>query len=190
MVRGSEASSKVRKTHALSCQKVYELRADIVDNLSLSRRASEVRTGILKGFILSSTIAAVIFFFEMAFFPKHLFPSEDDHEDDSSVGSIGSVFWLYPVIAGSYYLASTWTLDVAHATYRIKHGRSIDIGLPQQLPAGFTKRLTLESHRILLVINYGVISLLLQHIPWIGRWLSFAFMVCISNVDSPPRLRY
>lgn len=128
---------------------------------------------------------AIIFFFELAFFPSHLFHTTTSaHDDDAayiqvapSVGTIGSTFWLYPLIAGSYYLASSWTLDVAHATYRLKHGRSLSVGITPQLPPGFARKLVLESHRILLVINYTLISLALQQIPWIGRWLSFFFMV-------------
>jgi len=150
---------------------------------SISYRASEVRNGVIKGFLLSATIVAVIFFFELAFFPTHLFPIKRLHDknDDSTAyinqSSFGGTFWLYPLIAGSYYLASSWTLDVAQATYRLKHGRGLSMGFSPQLPSGFARKAILESHRILLVINYTVISLALQQIPWIGRWLSFAFMV-------------
>lgn len=137
----------------------------------------------MKGFLLSSSIAAIIFFFELAFFPKHLFPGSGEHEhdidfEDETVGTVGSVWWLYPLIAGSYYLASTWTMDVAQATYKIKHGRALSMNFSQPISADFSRKLILESHRVLLVVNYTVISLLLQQIPWIGRWLSFLFMVC------------
>lgn len=125
----------------------------------------------------------MIFFFELAFFPKRLFPSSHSSDDEKeTVARIGNVFWLYPLIAGSYYLASSWTLDVAHATYRLKHGRGISMSMSQPLPAGFTRKLVMESHRVLLVINYAVISLVLQQIPWLGRWLSFAFMVCAHRL--------
>ena len=149
--------------------------------------------GVLKGFILSSVIAALIFFFELAFFPKQLFPASDEHDDEGTVGSTGNVFWLYPLIAGSYYLASSWTLDVANATYKIKHGSALSMGLPQQIPSGFSRKLILESHRVLLVINYGIISLALQQLPWVGRWLSFSFMVgrssfCENNTFTHPFL--
>lgn len=149
-----------------------------------SCRSSEVRIGVLKGFLLSSTIVAVIFFFELAFFPKHLFPASeehDDHHEEETVGGIGNVFWLYPLIAGSYYLASTWTVNVARATYKIRHGRSLSSNTTEATHTDISRKLLLESHRVLLVINYTVISVLLQQIPWIGRWLCFAFMVSSSS---------
>jgi etoposide-induced 2.4 mRNA len=157
---------------------------------SIYCRASEIRNGVIKGFLLSATIVAVIFFFELAFFPTHLFPTKELHSqnDDSAPyldqSSFGSTFWLYPLIAGSYYLASSWTLDVAQATYRLKHGRSLSMGFSPQLPSGFSRKAILESHRVLLVINYTIISLALQQIPWFGRWLSFAFMVSSSSRPS------
>lgn len=69
---------------------------------------------------------------------------------------------------------------MAHATYRIKHGRALSMGFSPQLSSGISRKLILESHRILLVINYTVISLLLQQIPWLGKWFAFAFMSFID----------
>ena len=41
--------------------------------LNLQHRSSDVRNGIAKGMLLSSALVGVIFFFELAFFPSHLF---------------------------------------------------------------------------------------------------------------------
>lgn len=148
----------------------------------VATRSAEIRFGIIKGLILSATITTIIFFFELAFFPKHLFPtkSSQSYDDlDEHVGSIGSVFWLYPLIAGSYFLAASWTVDVAHAAYKLKHARGISM-MPSTIPAGTSRRLILESYRIILILNYVIISVALQHIPWIGRTLSFIFMSFID----------
>lgn len=149
----------------------------------VATRSAEIRFGIIKGLVLSVSIAALIFFFELAFFPTHLFPkpSKGDYDDDldGHVGHVGNVFWLYPLIAGSYFLASSWTVDVAQAAYRLKHGRGFSISSPA-IPAGTSRRIILESYRIFLVVNYVIISVVLQQIPWIGRWLSFLFMSFID----------
>ena len=41
--------------------------------LKLISSSSEIRNGVLKGLLLSGTISAIVFFFELAFFPKVLF---------------------------------------------------------------------------------------------------------------------
>lgn len=139
--------------------------------------APDVRNSILKGLILTSTIAALIFFFELAFFPSQLFFSA--HDPDAS--SIGSVFWLYPLVAGSYFLASSWTVDVAQATYQLKHGRFLsvaDFQAPNSPGFSTTSRVVAEkSYLVILVVNYTIISLILQQVPIVGKWLSFFFMV-------------
>ncbi|MCO5565236.1 hypothetical protein L7F22_018909 [Adiantum nelumboides] len=148
----------------------------------VATRSAEIRFGIIKGLVLSATITTLIFFLELAFFPKHLFPTKSgqSYEDlDDHVGSIGNVFWLYPLIAGSYFLAASWTVDVAHAAYKLKHARGISM-VPSTIPAGTSRRFILESYRVILILNYFVISVALQHIPWIGRTLSFIFMSFID----------
>lgn len=85
-------------------------------------------------------------------------------------------------------------MDVAQAAHRLKHGRGMSLNGPNILPAGYvpllgyhrslltstkrtSRKLVLESYRVILVLNYTLISLALQQIPWIGRWLAFFFMV-------------
>ncbi|SNX81356.1 uncharacterized protein MEPE_00061 [Melanopsichium pennsylvanicum] len=157
--------------------------------LKLIASSSEIRNGVLKGLLLSSTISAVVFFFELAFFPKVLFrqkPSAQQMQDmtpsDSIVGGLGNVFWLYPLIGGSYLLASSWTSDIAQAAYKLRHGHARRLTLANpSLPPGTSRRLLHESYRMMLILNYTVFYILLARIPYFGRLLSFLFMCLVDG---------
>lgn len=156
--------------------------------LRLIGSSSEIRNGVLKGLILSGTISAVVFFFELAFFPKVLFQQspaknmQDAGASDSIIGHLGNVFWMYPLIGGSYLLASSWTSDIAQAAYKLRHGhvRKLTLANPS-LPPGTSRRLLQESYRVLLIANYTVIYILLGRMPYLGRILSFLFMSLVDG---------
>ncbi|TKY90074.1 hypothetical protein EX895_000072 [Sporisorium graminicola] len=157
--------------------------------LRLIASSSEIRNGVLKGLLLSGTISAVVFFFELAFFPKVLFqqksPAETVQgvaESGSIVGGVGNVFWLYPLIGGSYLLASSWTSDIAQAAYKLRHGhvRRLTLSNPS-LPPGTSRRLLQESYRLILIVNYTVFYIILGRIPYVGRPLSFLFMCLVDG---------
>lgn len=156
--------------------------------LRLIASSSEIRNGVLKGLLLSGTISAVVFFFELAFFPKVLFQQppveamQDVADSGSIVGNVGNVFWLYPLIGGSYLLASSWTSDIAQAAYKIRHGHVRKLTLANaSLPAGTSRRLVQESYRLFLIANYTVIYILLGRIPYMGRIFSFLFMCLVDG---------
>ncbi|KIS71613.1 uncharacterized protein UMAG_00055 [Mycosarcoma maydis] len=156
--------------------------------LNLIASSREIRNGVLKGLVLSGTISAVVFFFELAFFPKVLFQqTHDQHvqgvvESGSIVGGLGNVFWLYPLIGGSYLLASSWTSDIANAAYKLRHGhvRRLTLSNPS-LPPGTSRRMLQESYRMILIVNYTIFYLLLGRIPYLGRPLSFLFMCLVDG---------
>lgn len=156
--------------------------------LKLISSSSEIRNGVLKGLLLSGTISAIVFFFELAFFPKVLFQqssvkyTQDGNESGSIVGGLGNVFWLYPLIGGSYLLASSWTSDIAQAAYKLRHGhvRKLTLANPS-LPPGTSRRLLQESYRVILILNYTVFYVLLSRIPYLGRSLSFLFMCLVDG---------
>lgn len=159
-----------------------------LEALRLISSSSEIRNGVLKGLLLSGTISALVFFFELAFFPKVLFgqspvkAAQDLSSSGSIVGSLGNVFWMYPLIGGSYLLASSWTSDIAQAAYKLRHGhvRRLTLANPS-LPPGTSRRLMQESYRIILIANYTVIYILLGRIPYLGRILSFLFMCLVDG---------
>ena len=156
--------------------------------IRLIAESPEVRFGILKGLLLSGTLAAVVFFFELAFFPTALFqhPSKvakQAAEADASLASLHNIFWLYPLIGGSYLLASSWTSNVAEAAYRLRHGHtkgSLSIS-NLSVPPGTSRKLLQESYRVILIFNYMAIFLVLGKIPFVGRTLSFLFMCLVDG---------
>ncbi|PWZ02992.1 hypothetical protein BCV70DRAFT_220190 [Testicularia cyperi] len=161
------------------------------DAFQLIASSREIRNGVIKGLLLSGTISALVFFFELAFFPKVLFqrPDKVAHDIASSagstgslVGSLGNVFWLYPLIGGSYLLASSWTADIAQAAFKLRHGHARNLSLANaSLPPGTSRRLLQESYRMILIINYTIVYLLLGQVPYLGRWLSFLFMCMVDG---------
>ncbi|SPO20563.1 uncharacterized protein UTRI_00039 [Ustilago trichophora] len=156
--------------------------------LKLISSSSEIRNGVLKGLLLSGTISAIVFFFELAFFPKVLFGQppvksvQEIPQSGSIIGGLGNVFWLYPLIGGSYLLASSWTSDIAQAAYKLRHGhvRRLTLSNPS-LPPGTSRRLLQESYRLVLILNYTVFYILLGRIPYLGRLLSFLFMCLVDG---------
>lgn len=157
------------------------------DALRLISSSTEIRNGVLKGLLLCGTISVVVFFFELAFFPKVLFQqsaraAHDIVESGSIVGSLGNVFWLYPLIGGSYLLASSWTSDIAQATFKLRHGHLKNLSLSNNsIPPGTSRRLLQESYRVLLILNYIAIYFVLVQIPYIGRILAFLFMSMVDG---------
>lgn len=155
--------------------------------LRLITSSTEIRNGVLKGLLLCGTISIIVFFFELAFFPKILFQqstkaARDIAQSGSMVGSLGNVFWLYPLIGGGYLLASSWTADVAQATYKLRHGHLKNLSLSNNsIPPATSRRLLQESYRVLLILNYIAIYLLLGQVPYIGRVLAFLFMSFVDG---------
>ncbi|CAD6962418.1 unnamed protein product [Tilletia laevis] len=139
--------------------------------------SSEIRNGLLKGFLLTSAVVGGIYFLEFTFIPTHIFVHNE--RSDVTVNSLQNVFLVYPLIAAAYWIASLWTVDVAKAAYSYKHGRSFSV-VPN-LPAGTSRRFLQESYRIILVLNYLAICYVLQKIPLLGRPLAFVFMSFIDG---------
>ncbi|PWN24232.1 hypothetical protein BCV69DRAFT_23786 [Microstroma glucosiphilum] len=144
-----------------------------------------IRKTILKGLCLSSAVVLVIFLFEMAYFPAQIFFDEYEHNEHyfQTWADTDEVLWLYPLVAISYFVASSWTVDVAKTATKLKHGRgmSISAAISGVTSTSFRARVLSESFRVFVVINYVLLGLALDHIPWIGSTLCFLMM---SFVDA------
>ncbi|PWN48534.1 hypothetical protein IE53DRAFT_191862 [Violaceomyces palustris] len=159
--------------------------------MGLVKSSPEIRVGILKGLGLSGVLVAIIFFFELAFFPKVLYQNSSSSNDPrgrlpSDHSSLSNIIWLYPLIGGSFLLASTWSSDVAQAAYKIRHGHtkglaSISTVAASSFPPGTSRRLVQESYRLILIVNYTILGLLLHKIPHVGPILAFLFMSIIDG---------
>ncbi|PWN25949.1 hypothetical protein BDZ90DRAFT_54608 [Jaminaea rosea] len=154
--------------------------------------SSAVRLSMIKGLILSSAVVLIIFFFELAFFPAQLYPRSSPSSSSTKRDAAGtwsetsSVLWLYPVIAISYYMASSWTLDVAKTAYQLQaHRRAFSTSFSASSfapSANLRRRILLQSYQPLLFINYALLALLVRnYVPFVGPALAFGL---ISAVDA------
>ncbi|CAO1626653.1 unnamed protein product [Sympodiomycopsis kandeliae] len=147
-----------------------------------------IRKSITKGLVLSVAVVLLIFFFELAFFPTQLFLRHKivDEDELTAIGN-GNVLWLYPVIAISYFVASSWTLDVAQAAYKLRNNHLRGLSLANitnpSSTSSLRRKVCQESFRVFLILNYIAVVLALQRLPytWISRMASFLFM---SFVDA------
>lgn len=130
-----------------------------------------------------------------AFFPSQLYlrnsrkaistpSSADDSTPSSTWSETSNVLWLYPVIAISYYMASSWTLDVAKTAYQLRHhSRAPSTWANSLTPsASLRRRLLSQSYQPLLFLNYALLALLVRsYVPYLGPTLAFAL---VSLVDA------
>lgn len=77
-------------------------------------------------------------------------------------------------------LAAQWSTDVATAAYTAQHGHNRGMS-DVTLPTTTSRKVLLESYRIFLILNYTVICLILERIPFIGRTLGFLFMSLVDG---------
>lgn len=85
--------------------------------------------GVIKGLCLSAAVAALIFFFELAFFPAHLFQRAEagyDEELDGNVGSVGKVGALRFYRISLSFLSGI--LDVSFGSWILLSGIFVDHG--------------------------------------------------------------
>ena len=100
-----------------------------------------------------------------------------DRKDASAstwFGSVGNVFWLYPLITGSYLIASTWSVGIAEAAFMAQ-------GIKPH-PKGGSETAWIEyAVRTVLILNYSLICFALQNLPVVGRILSFLVMSFVDG---------
>lgn len=109
-----------------------------------------------------------IWLFEKAIEPlAHLAFSEFVLITQKTLYMLYSVLWIYPVYILSFLLNSIWYQDIADFAYRIHHKAE------KRQKIYFTKVLSDEIFRSLLVGNYLIITSLSYFIPIIGPVLSF-----------------
>lgn len=152
--------------------------------LNLVQASRELRVGLLKGLALSGAVCVVIYTF-VSLLPRPSLPEEDHFWPDMSgerrasaapswFSSPHHVFWLYPVMAASYFIASTWCVGVAEAAFTAHHIQ------PLRPPAEHVWWCE-YAVRAMLIVNYSIPCLLLQNLPWVGHVLSFLVMSFVDG---------
>ena len=111
-----------------------------------------------------------VYVLRLTLMPTRMF--DDGSGSSAWVASVSSVFWLYPLIAGTYFVASKFSMGVAEAAFR---ARNLSVSRPASS--------TWQDHffRLLLVLNYSLVCFLLQLLPWIGAPLVFLTMSMVDG---------
>lgn len=131
--------------------------------------------GLLKGLLLSGIVCAVVYFFSLTLFPE-IGDWDEDNDGSVWIGSVSSAFWLYPLIAGSYLIASTWTMGVAEAAYTAQNIHVPD-SRQRLKPLSWVENVC----RGVLIANYSILCLALSYIPWAGPVLAFLVMSMVDG---------
>lgn len=140
-----------------------------------SPRSSELRLGLVKGLLLSGVVCALVYFFSLTLLPEFR-SAEEEEEQAVWIGSVSSAFWLYPLIAGSYLIASTWTMGVAEAAHSAQNLHVPDMRERLQHTSWVE-----HVSRAVLIANYSLVCLALQYVPWIGPALAFLVMSLVDG---------
>lgn len=132
-----------------------------------------LRLGLLKGLVLSGLVCVLVHVFRLSFVPHAILQR---HEEGTSawIGSVGHVFWLYPLIAGSYLLASTWSTSIAEAAFL---AQNIHPRAALQVDRPWVE----HAVRLALVLNYSVACFAVQSLPWVGPPLAFVLMCFVDG---------
>ena len=137
-----------------------------------SPRSPELQSGLLKGLLLSGVLCASLYAFSLTMIPEEVFGSGRKDEDAVWIGSVSIAFWLYPLIAGSYFIASRFSVGVAEAAF---HARNLSVASSPQ------SSVLDHVFRLLLIANYSAVCFLLQLIPGVGRLLAFFAMSMVDG---------
>ncbi|PKI85662.1 hypothetical protein MVES_000016 [Malassezia vespertilionis] len=137
-----------------------------------------VRNGVVKGVILSGAICALVHFTSLTLLPDlaRLWKDPGDKETLIWVGSVSNVFWLYPLIAGSYLIAATWTSGIAEAVLSAQNMRE-NVARMHARNTTWVDRIS----RIILIVNYSVVCYALQYTPYLGKLLSFFVLSLVDG---------
>lgn len=90
------------------------------------------------------------------------------------IGSVGSTFWLYPLIAGSYLMASSWSVGVAESAF-LAH--NIRPSPRKEYGVFWLEQLV----RLVLIVNYSIACFAIQMVPWIGPACAFLLMSFVDG---------
>lgn len=136
--------------------------------LAFVRASATLRIGLLKGLVMSGLVCVLVHVFRLSLVPR------DMGQHSAWFGSVGHVFWLYPLIAGSYLLASTWSTSIAEAAFL---AQNIQPRTPPQADAIWVEHVV----RLALVLNYSIVCFAVQSLPWVGPPLAFLFMCFVDG---------
>jgi len=152
-------------------QRVFAMVRSYVEHTH--HRSPALRLGLLKGLVLSGLVCVLVHVFRLSFVPHALLQRREEGAS-AWIGSVGHVFWLYPLIAGSYLLASTWSTSIAEAAFL---AQNIQPRAAPPVDHPWVEHVV----RFALVLNYSVACFAVQSLPWVGPLLAFVFMCFVDG---------
>lgn len=166
--------------------------AGVRDAVKLDRSVSmmlsdaELRSNFLKSCLVNGICLISVAIFDHLIIPlihpTHLSPLASSKA--RKVGFLFDLFWKYPVFAFCLWINASWSHTISQRAVVLQHPTSrqtasMSNGNGSDATSFFNKLLS-SLPRLLLILNFTLISFLLRYIPWIGRWLSFIY-VCWVN---------
>lgn len=143
---------------------------------ALVRSSPKLYKGLLKGLLLSTVLCGLVHFFRLTMSPRNAWEAQGVHDREAQatwIGSVSNAFWLYPLLAGCYFMASSWTTNVADAAQSAQ-----DRSLPtRERTTSWWDMIA----RAVLILNYSAVCFGLQWIPWIGPPLAFMVMSLVDG---------
>ncbi|KAI0811169.1 etoposide-induced protein 2.4-domain-containing protein [Irpex lacteus] len=149
-------------------------RWDIVARLMASD--AEVRSNILKSFLLNLVSLTSIYFFDLLLSPL---THEHPHWLRRNIGWFYQILWLLPVMGASLYLNSSWSSQLANRTFALHHGSRSRAQAPATY-SGILNSIATSAYRGVMIFTAVVVSFALQYIPFVGTAAGFGFMSWID----------
>ncbi|WFD00391.1 hypothetical protein MYAM1_003140 [Malassezia yamatoensis] len=144
-------------------------------SFELAQKSRALQIGLLKGLLLSGAVCIAVHLFSLSLVPELEWLGQLQDSPSGWIGTVSNAFWLYPLIACSYLVASTWTMSIAEAAYL---ARNIQVAKP--VHSASQSYWIENASRIILIANYSLLCFALQYIPWIGPFLAFLMMSIID----------
>ncbi|KAG8818399.1 hypothetical protein FRC17_010851 [Serendipita sp. 399] len=151
------------------------LRWDRVVNILISD--SEVRSHMIKSFVLNTLGLISIFIFDLIILP--LLHRKATPSSITQTTSIYQLFWILPVMGGSLYFNGIWCSTIAEKVYISQYGRQHAASSTSY--AGLITAIASSAYRVILIVTSIIVSFALSYIPFFGKWLSFLFICWVDS---------
>ncbi|KIJ44175.1 hypothetical protein M422DRAFT_168965 [Sphaerobolus stellatus SS14] len=134
---------------------------------------AEIRSHVLKSFLLNGLTLTSIYVFEYVLFPLATGGRKHRH-----ISWFYQALWLFPLAMVSLYLNGSWASVVAKRSFTLQHGPRAAVPAPSY--KGMLTAIASSAYRIVMVITSFVLTNLLLLIPVVGRFLSFMFLCWVN----------
>ncbi|KAF8515882.1 etoposide-induced protein 2.4-domain-containing protein [Gautieria morchelliformis] len=134
---------------------------------------SEIRSHVLKSFILNGLSLVSIYTFDYVLLP--LATRGRVHRNSSW---LYRVLWLIPLAATSLYLNGSWAGVVAKRSYTLQHGSRSTI--PSASYSGMLTALAGSAYRVVMIVTSLILTNALSYVPIIGSFVGFAFLCWVN----------